>query len=85
MPSRTIIETGCEPEYTVDDYGVVEYLRDGSVRIPVCSEWKGALRTEFFVRIRKEALARLGRRALEIAADSHNADQLAELVLGVAH
>ena len=84
MPiEKTILETGQEPEYTIDDFGEVEYLKDGSVRIAVCSEWRGGLRTEYQVRIRISTLAELGRKCMQIAAEAHNVEE-SELIL-VAH
>lgn len=86
MPiEKTILETGQEPEFRPDDFGTVEYLSDGSVRIAVCAEWRGCLRTEYFVRISKEALIRFGRRCMEIADDAHNPDELPEVVLEMTH
>lgn len=83
MPAKKAFETGCEPEYCIDDFGSVEYLKDGSVRIAVCSEWHGGLRTEYQVRIRIPTLAELGRKCLAIAAEAHNIEE-SELTM-VAH
>lgn len=78
MPAsaKDILETGNEPEYTIDDFGSVDYLKDGSVRIAVCAEWKGALRVEYYVRIRIETLAELGRRCSQIAAEAHTEETI---------
>jgi hypothetical protein len=85
MPiEKTIYENGSEPEYTIDDFARVEYLKDGMVRICVASEWRGGLRVDYSVRVNKTKLAELGRACLVIAAETHNAEQF-DFVLQTAH
>ena len=74
---RDVYETGQEPDYTVDEIAKVEYLRDGSVRLYIASEWRGGLRVEYSARIMKlETLAEFGRALLVIAAEAHNEGEI---------
>lgn len=82
--SREVYETGQEPDYTIDDIAKVEYLRDGSIRLYLASEWRGGLRVEYTARVLTlDRLAEFGRALLIIAAEAHNHSQILDVVSGM--
>lgn len=71
-PTRDLIETGMEPEYTIQALCRFEPVGNHSVRLYFASQRGDYYRLEFTCVCPVELLAIMARQCSGIAADSHN-------------